>query len=224
MFNEQPGLGMQVLWRPTGAVSVLSNSYFGADTLGHPGRLRFHSDDSVQVKYHDNKASALDKGAFSLTVDVGCENGDGVTCAGGSGGPTQAFVGFMVYNRLWFDNDHFGLTIGGGAMTNPGRYLVLLPPINGATATSGTPYFTLNPGDKFMAWDSSLTFDWMPNNFVTFRWEGNHRQSSVGYFAGSGGMTPDGGNQGAPGSYVPGFEPDLRKYENRMQFVMMVRL
>jgi hypothetical protein len=53
-------------------------------------------------------------------------------------------------------------------MDNPGRYLVLLPPINGATAFSGTPYFTENPGDVFKAWDVSLTFDYMPDQFTTF--------------------------------------------------------
>ena len=42
----------------------------------------------------------------------------------------------MVYDRMWFHKDLFGLTLGNGAITNPGRYLVLLPPINGATATS----------------------------------------------------------------------------------------
>ena len=48
----------------------------------------------------------------------------------------------MIYNRAWFARDLIGVTLGGGAMANPGRYLVLLPPINGATAVSGTPYFT----------------------------------------------------------------------------------
>ena len=52
----------------------------------------------------------------------------------------------MIYKRLWFDRDKCGLTIGGGQINNPGRYLVLLPPINGATVASGTPYFTENPG------------------------------------------------------------------------------
>jgi hypothetical protein len=45
---------------------------------------------------------------------------------------------------------------------NPGRYLVLLPPINGETAASAainSPYFTENPGDPFKAWDVSGTFD-----------------------------------------------------------------
>jgi len=49
--------------------------------------------------------------------------------------------------------------------------LVLLPPINGATAASGTPYFTENPGDPYKAWDMSGTFDWMPSQYITFRWE-----------------------------------------------------
>ena len=59
----------------------------------------------------------------------------------------QDFLGFMLYNRLWFDKDRYGFTLGGGKINNPGRYLVLLPLINGATAASGTPYFTENPGD-----------------------------------------------------------------------------
>jgi len=87
--------------------------------------------------------------------------------------PKQSFLGFMVYNRLWFHKDSFGLTIGGGKINNPGRYLVLLPPINGATAASGTPYFTENPGDPYKAWDASGTFDWMPSQYITFRWEYN---------------------------------------------------
>jgi hypothetical protein len=34
----------------------------------------------------------------------------------------------------WFKHDLYAFTLGGGAMDNPGRYLVLLPPINGAVA------------------------------------------------------------------------------------------
>ncbi len=224
VFNEQPGLGVQILYKPTESISIHSNSYFGADVLNNPGRIRFHTDNSLQVKQYDNKKGILDRAAFSLTADAGCETGDGVTCGGGKSGPAQDFLGFMVYERLNFLDDLFGLTLGGGAITNPGRYLVLLPPINGATASSGTPYFTENPGNEFMAWDASVTVDWMPSQFVTFRWEGNHRQSSVDYFAGAGGMTPAGGNTGAAGSEVQGFTPDLKKYENRMEFVLMTRL
>jgi hypothetical protein len=109
-------------------------------------------------------------------------------------------------------------------MSNPGRYLVLLPPINGATASSGTPYFTQNPGDSFRAWDASATFDYMPRQFVTFRFEYDHRASNVPYFNGPGGMTPVSGNTGPPGAFVPGFFPDLRKREDRLNLAVLVKL
>jgi hypothetical protein len=130
----------------------------------------------------------------------------------------------MIYNRVWFDHDRFGLTLGGGYIDNPGRYLVLLPPINGATAFSGTPYFPNSPGYPFKAWDTSITFDYMPIQFTTFRLEFNHRAANVPYFTGSGGITPEGGNQGPPGSFVPGFTPDLVKSENRFTLGLLVKL
>jgi Putative beta-barrel porin-2, OmpL-like. bbp2 len=237
-FNNRPGIGMQILWRPNGWLSVLGNQYMlGEDALNTPGRVRYHTDDSIQIKYYDNPERFLDKAAFSLTGDMGCEHGGGVSCAGNSAkGPKQSFLGYMLYNRLWFANDRYGLTIGGGQINNPGRYLVLLPPINGATAASGTPYFTENPGDPYKAWDISGTFDWMPSQYITFRWEYNHRAANVPYFSGSGGVTPPGGNQGTAGSFVclSGFTacngsptntwfPDLRKTENRATIAILVK-
>jgi Putative beta-barrel porin-2, OmpL-like. bbp2 len=232
-FNNRPGVGGQILWRPAPWLSILGNQYaLGADAPGQPARIRYHTDDSIQVKYYDRPERLLDKAAFSLTGDAGCEHGGGVSCAGDSvkvvAGqrviwPKQSFLGFMVYNRLWFHKDLFGLTIGGGKINNPGRYLVLLPPINGATAASGTPYFTENPGDPYKAWDASGTFDWMPSQYITFRWEYNHRADNVPYFSGPGGVTPPGGNTGAPGSVVPGFFPDLRKSENRLNMAILVK-
>jgi len=166
----------------------------------------------------------FDKLAFTFTVDAGCESGGGVSCFGnGSGGPKQSFLGFMAYNRVWFHRDLYAVTLGGGAINNPGRYLVLLPPINGATAFSGTPYFTESPGDPFKAWDASATFDYMPSQYITFRTEYNHRAASVPYFSGPGGITPSGGNTGVPGSVVPGFVPDLRKRENRLNLAILVK-
>jgi hypothetical protein len=225
-FNNRPGIGGQILWRPTGKLSILGNQYaLGEDALGNPGRVRYHTDDSIQYKYLDRpKAKYISKAAFSLTGDAGCEHGGGVSCAGDSAkGPKQSFLGVMLYNRLWFDRNLFGLTLGGGKINNPGRYLVLLPPINGASATSGTPYFTENPGDKYKAWDASATFDYMPSQYITWRLEYNHRVANVPYFSGPGGITPPGGNQGAPGSLVPGWTPDLRNSENRMTGAVLVK-
>src|SRR6266446_3720767 len=232
-FNNRPGIGFQILWRPNGWLSVLGNQYMlGEEALGNPGRVRYHSDDSIEIKYFDKPDNGgLDKMAFSLTGDIGCEHGGGVSCYGNSAkGPKQSFLGFMFYNRFWFNHDRYGLTLGGGKINNPGRYLVLLPPINGATAASGTPYFTENPGDQFKAWDASGTFDWMPSQYITFRWEFDHRAANVPYFSGPGGVTPSCPTApivenicGSPGAFVPGFTPDLKKVENRINLAILVK-
>jgi hypothetical protein len=229
--NGRLGLGGQVLWRPTPLISVISNNYgVGADAVGIPNRTRYHTDDSVEVKYYDHPDRFLDKIAFSLTGDAGCESGGGVDCttnkkdaAGNIIAYKQSFLGFMLYNRWWFNKDRYGITIGGGKINNPGRYLVLLPPINGATATTGTQYFTENPGDPFKAWDISGTYDYMPSQYLTFRWEFNHRHSNVPYWSGPGGVTPPGGNQGTPGSTVVGWSPDLRYTEDRATMAILVK-
>ncbi len=236
-FNEMPGFGAQIAWRPNGSMSFVFNNYYGKDTMGNSPRNRFHSDDSAIIKYFDSPTSFVDKAAFSLTVDAGCENGGGVQCANGNTTtPSQYFLGAMLYNRLWFDQDKFGLTVGGGLMTNPGRYIVLTPPINGATAFTYSPYFTQNPGDKFKAWDTTETFDYMPTQNITFRAEYVHRWASVPYFAGHGGVTPPvpdangnptniHSNQGAPGSMVPGdWKPDLVQAEDRVTFNMLIHI
>ncbi|HLJ89804.1 MAG TPA: outer membrane beta-barrel protein [Candidatus Angelobacter sp.] len=223
--NGRPGLGVQFLYRPNSWLSIVGNQYgVGRDTVGAAHRTRYHSDDSIEVKYYDSPGNFLDKMAFSLTGDIGCESGSGVSCMGNSkAGPKQSFLGAMLYNRFWFHKDLYAVTLGGGAINNPGRYLVLLPPINGATAFSGTPDFTTNPGGPYKAFDMSSTFDYMPSQYVTFRFEYDHRGSNVPYFAGQGGVTPPGGNTGPLGSAVPGFTPDLRKSENRLNMAILVK-
>jgi hypothetical protein len=129
----------------------------------------------------------------------------------------------MAYSRLWFFGYKVATTVGGGAITNPGRYLVLLPPINGATAYSGSPYFTAAPRDSYQAWDLQLTADYLPKPFLTFRAEFNHRAANVPYFTGRGGVTPPGGNTGTPSIPVDGWSPDLVKSENRLTFAMLLK-
>src|SRR5467141_4946932 len=106
-FNNRPGIGVQFLWRPNGWLSVLGNQYaLGEDALNTPGRVRYHTDDSIQIKYLDRPENFLSKAAFSLTGDIGCEHGGGVSCYGNSAkGPKQSFLGFMFYNRFWFNHD-----------------------------------------------------------------------------------------------------------------------
>ena len=201
--NGKPGLGGQILYRPKPWISIVANNYgLGEDAVGIPDRSRLHTDNSVEIKYYDRPDNFIDKAAFSLTGDLGCEFGGGVSCTGKGGNPKQAFLGYMVYNRLWFKKDRYGLTIGGGQMTNPGRYLVLLPPINGATAITGTPYYTENPGQPFHAYDTTITYDYMPSQFITFRAEMGYRHTDLPYWTGRGGITPPGGNNGSPADYA----------------------
>jgi Putative beta-barrel porin-2, OmpL-like. bbp2/Carboxypeptidase regulatory-like domain len=166
---------------------------------------RIHEDDSVLVKYYDARGlggAGVSKMAFSYTVDIGCEYGGGITCTNGQN--KANFFGMMLYDRTWFHNDLYAVTIGGGFMNNPGRYLALTPPINGATAATGSPYFTQQPGQKLYQWDTQLNLQYMPKDWITWWTEATFRHSSVPYWSGSGGVTPPGGNTGAPGSCVGG--------------------
>src|ERR1035441_7957647 len=209
-YGSRPGLGGQILYRPNPWLSLGFNNYgMGEDTLGlKGGRSRIHTDDSIEVKYYDHPERTMDKMAFTFTADIGCEYGSGAACFGNkkTNGQITAYKqvmdGWMLYNRWWFKKDLYAITLGGGVLDNPGRYLTLLPPINGADAVSGSPYFPENPGLAYKAWDNSVTFDYMPRQYITFLWEFGYRHANQPYFTGRGGITPPGGNNGSPANYV----------------------
>jgi hypothetical protein len=207
--NSTTGAGtMDTLCQPQngGNANAAVGSLVGAGGPVDWSRVkRIHEDDSVLVKYYDAHGKGGDgvsKMAFSYTVDIGCEYGGGVTCSNGQN--KENFFGMMLYDRTWFHNDLYAVTFGGGFMNNPGRYLALTPPINGATAASGSPYFTQQPGQKLYQWDTQLNLQYMPKDWITWWTEATFRHSSVPYWSGSGGVTPPGGNTGSPGSCVAG--------------------
>jgi Putative beta-barrel porin-2, OmpL-like. bbp2 len=225
--NGKPGLGGQILYMPKPWLYLVFNNYgLGEDDPGYPGRSRFHADYSTEIKYYDHPERFIDKMAMTLTGDAGCEYGGGPpvgtysangispemgissTYTGGvnchndhNGRPKQSFLGWMGYDRLWFKKDLYAMTIGGGEMNNPGRYLTLLPPINKATAVTGSPYFTENPGDRSKMLDATLTFDYTPRQFITFRLEEGYRYAFIPYWTGRNGITPPGGDNGNPSDY-----------------------
>ncbi len=235
-FNEMPGFGGQILYRPFEWLELLSNDYVGWDTQDNPGRTRFHSDNSIEVRYFSSPKDDVSKGAFSITGDIGGESGDDVTPFGGSGKEgscttstpcTQQFLSWMAYNRIWFLQDHLAFNVGGGMMHNPGRYLVLAPTGNASPfpqpldVPPATQPFDLNPGTKFDAFDYETGIQWMPIEQVTYDLEFNHRQASVPYFAGHGGVT-------SPDGYVTtptpaGWRPDLAKGDTRIIAALLVR-
>jgi hypothetical protein len=104
----------------------------------------------------------------------------------------------MLYERTWFNHDRQSLTIGGGQINNPGRYLVLTPIINEATALNNSPYFSQNPGDPYKAMDGTITFQYSPRQFITYLAEYGYRHASVPYWTGRKGMTPPGATTQTP--------------------------
>lgn len=234
-FNKMPGVGGNITYMSSNSnFKALTNNYYGTDAGGLPGRKRFHSDNSVLFRYFNRpESSGISKMAFSLTCDFGFEKGDGVnglTNGDSIQGPAQYFASAMFYNRIWFAKNKCAWTIGGGVMTNPGRYLVLyptgqaspLPNPNNPTTTEGAFPFSANIGDQFNAWDISTNFDWMPNQSITFRIELVHRNSSVPYFAGAGGVTSQTGYSTTP--LDPNWKPDLVKSETRIIGAILFRL
>ncbi len=233
-FNSMPGFGGNITWMPTSYFKILTNNYYGTDAAGLPKRKRFHSDNSVLLRYYNQpESTGLSKMAFSLTGDIGWEKGDGVNGFNDrirKKGPAQYFASLMFYNRMWFAKNKLAWTIGGGMMTNPGRYLVLyptgqaspLPSPTDPTKTEGAFPFSANPGDKFQGWDASTNIDFMPNQSLTFRIEYVHRQASVPYFAGRGGVTSQTGYATTP--LDPNWKPDLVKVENRIILAVLFRL
>ncbi len=234
-FNALPGLGANITWCPNERVKLLTNDYYGTDAAGLLGRHRFHSDNSFLYRYYNQpKSKGISRMAFSATGDIGFEKGDGVNGFNNSDpihNPAQYFLSWMVYNKIWFDKNKLGVYCGGGWMTNPGRYLVLAPTGDASpfpnsanpTQPAGTHPFTENPGDKFTGWDCSVGFSWTPNQSIEFKTEWVHRESSVPYFAGPGGVT-------SPSGYtytaVPaaGWAPDLVRSENRIILAVLFRL
>jgi Putative beta-barrel porin-2, OmpL-like. bbp2 len=170
------------------------------------------------VSFATTNGTLNQKGLSPLQGTTDTYNG-GVDCHGGkgTGRPKQMFAGWMSYVRLWMYHDRHAITLGGGQMNNPGRYLTLLPSINGSTASTGTPYYTENAGDRAQMHDMTFTYDYMPSQFIVFRLEQAYRYSDTPYWSGRGfgnplnpglncvapcgAVTPPGGNNGNPADY-----------------------
>ncbi len=235
MFNALPGVGGNITWMPNSNIKLLTNDYYGTDAAGMLGRHRFHSDNSFLWRYYNApKSTGITKMALSLTGDIGFEKGDGVNAFKddiGGKGPAQYFASLMAYNRIWFGKGKWAWLVGGGWMTNPGRYLVLYPTGDASplpnqynpTQPAGTHPYSANAGDKFTGWDCSTNISWMPNQSVEFRAEYIHREADNNYWAGHGGVTSP---TGYTTTAVPatGWAPDLVKTEDRIVLAVLFRL
>ena len=242
-FNELPGVGYQIHYAPHDYIKVVFNGYVGTDTQDHPGRVRFHSDNSLLFRYYNRPLSkGISRGAISATFDLGFEQGDGVGAFYGqskrsndapdldctNANPCQQdFISGMIYDNLWFYRNTFSWYAGAGFIHNPGRYLVLVPAGVAATA------FDTNPGTTFDGWDFSTNISYYPTENITFRLESSYHSVSAPYYSGHGGVTgPDGykcgglySADGTSSTCIPtGWTPDLVKTEEKVIFALLFRM
>jgi hypothetical protein len=83
---------------------------------------------------------------------------------------TPRRVGSRIFS-VWFGHHLFGVNIGGGKINNPA---VTLCCCRRLTARPRLPaHRTLRKilAIGFKAWDMCETFDYMPSQYITFRWE-----------------------------------------------------
>ena len=226
-FNRQPALGNSNYYRPNENLQLVANFYYGNDSrpgtadsisgrAAYPSVVRFHHDNSIVARYyHKDKKGPLHgitQAAFSLNTHYGFQSG---TDAAGNDVKIKDNYMFAssLANRLWFAKNKLAFATRVGFVKNPSRYLSFNPSVVGFTDTDAS---------KLTVQEFTGTFDIMPSDFVTFRFEYLHRSANVPYFAGHGGTTSPTGyaDQVLPKNYVP----DLRDTEDRVIFAVNFRL
>ena len=233
-YSNAPGLGWSNYYRPNENIQLVANFYYGKDsqnpdTLGRQSnRKRFHHDNSIVARYYKNKESkGISQAAFSLNSHYGFQynNQDGDTLKS-----NQNFMtGASLSHRLWFYKNKVALTLRGDYLTNQSvvngintsPYLAFVPASSGTVPNDYD--ISINNNRKLELFQFSSTFDIMPNDFVTFRLEYVHRQSSIPYYAGHLGTTSVSGFTNGPNSLIS-WKPDLRKTENRFTVAVNFRL
>jgi len=226
-FNNRPAFGNSNYYRPSENLQLVANFYYGndsrpgADSLAvgrasYPSVQRFHHDNSIVARYYHKPKTALHgitQAAFSLNTHYGFQSGTGVKRE------DNYMFGSSLANRLWCAKNRLALTTRIGFVTNPSRYLSFNPAVLGG---DGTNAFTRTDAKTLRAKEATLTLDFMPSDYFTFRVEYLRRSANVPYFAGPGGTTSPSGyaDQVIPRS----FQPDLRDTEDRLIFAVNFRL
>lgn len=233
-FSNSPGLGNSNYYRPDENLQMVANFYIGRDTqnpdtLGNQSdRLRFHHDNSIVARVLKQPESrGLSQIAFSLNNHYGFQSNDAL------GDVVKAADNFMMGSslatRAWFNRNKLALTLRGDYITNQSvvnglntaPYLAFTPAMSGGEP-NGYEVAIAN-GDKLEIRQFTATFDVMPNDHVTFRFEYGRRSASIPYFAGHGGTTSPSGWTNGPITTLP-WSADLQRSEDRFTVGVNFRL
>lgn len=225
-FSKGPAVGISNLYRVSENTQLVANFYYGKDTfnpdtLGNQSnRLRFHHDNSIVARYSNHpSAKGISQAAFCINshygFQYGMDVGDNITSK-------QHFMyGTSVSNRLWFSKNKLAITLRGDYIANGGQYLAFSP--SPVSPNDFTDMIVAEPNKAIKILQSTATFDVMPNDHVTFRFEYGHRVANMPYFAGRGGTTSPSGWLNGPTTNLP-WRPDLKKFENRFTVAINFRL
>ena len=208
-----PGVGGQIRWTPNGNLILIFNQYThrhrrarrsGSPPLPHrrlgPGQVVREQGRN----FISRVATTLHRSTSAARTAAAC------SCSGGTRRrPAQFFAGFMAYVRAWH-GEKYAADVRRRHDRQPGA----LPRAAAADQRRdrGIGHAVLHREPRRSRSPRGTrrsSFDYMPSQYVTFRAEFTYRHASVPYFAGPGGVTPPGGNTGAPGS------PDRRRRRQR---------
>ncbi|MBL0044766.1 MAG: porin [Flavobacteriales bacterium] len=233
-FSKSPGLGSSNYYRPNEDLQLVANFYIGRDTQNpdtigdQSDRLRFHHDNSIVARVFKRRESrGLSQIAFSLNNHYGLQSNN---AAGDTLKANENFMmGSSLATRFWFNKNKLALTLRGDYVTNQSvvngvntsPYLAFTP---AATGSEPNNYdMAMANGDKLEIAQFTSTFDVMPSDHVTFRFEYGLRTASVPYFSGAGGTTSPSGWTNGPATTLP-WKADLQRTENRFTVAVNVRL
>lgn len=233
-FSKGPGLGNSNYYRPSENVQLVANFYMGKDTqnpdtLGNQSnRIRFHHDNSIVARYYKNEGSkGISQAAFSINNHYGFQQNNAMNDL--LKASDNFMVGSSLSHRIWFNNNKLALTVRGDYMTNQSvvngvntsPYLAYNPAVAGEKPNNYD--LAINNNEKLKMFQFTTTFDVMPSDYVTFRFEYGYRQSSVPYFTGAGGTTSASGWMNGPTTVLP-WAANLKKTENRFTVAVNFRL
>lgn len=210
-WSGGPGIGNSNYYRPDENTQLVANFYYGKDTR-NSNRVRFHHDNSIVKRYYNKKFSkGISQAAFSINTHYGFQSGDGVT-------PKNNYMaGTSLANRIWLNKNKMAVTVRADVITNPGLYLAFSP----SPVTPNDFTDAVDAGKKLNIFQGTVTFDIMPNDFVTLRIEYGYRKSNLPYFAGRQGTTsPDGWADTPANNWRPG----LQQKEHRLTAAVNFRL
>lgn len=213
-WNQSLGIGSSNYYRPNENLQLVANFYLAGKDTRNSNRLRFHHDNSIVYRYFKSRGDkGISQAAFSLNNHYGFQSGDGVKAK------DQYMTGTSLANRLWFAKNKLALTVRGDIVTNPGLYLAFSP--SPVPNNDFNDAIAADPKQRLTVGQVCATFDVMPTQYVTFRFEYGYRAANVPYFAGRGGTTSPDGWVDTP---VDTWRPDLKKMENRLTVAASFRL